>query len=199
MILAKVSEQSTTSLESQLDRYTAGHGRGRLVAEGEDPARISARGALAEAILGLAELGAFLDAREEAFHQHFRRRLRVLLLDGDTPIGSVSLVAKGDSETHEFEYVTVGAARELVAAIERAEKYDGQADCEGRLIQVPQLYLTALALVREEGPVAYYTVTPPYPEFAGPLEPAAFSDFVYTLVEEHRRVLEQGLADEDGQ
>ena len=46
------------------------------------------------------------------FHQHFRRRLRVLLLDGDTPIGSATvLVAKGDSETHEFEYVEiVGAA-----------------------------------------------------------------------------------------
>jgi hypothetical protein len=186
MNIADFPSAAMEILKAGLDRYPAGVGGDRLRRKGINPAHLSARGAIAEARLGLGDLNIFLSTQGEAMDAFFTR-LRVLLFAGDTPIGSAGLF-RADSGDFEVEHVTLGGVEEIVVGLRDMEDFPESVNSEVRLIQVPQIYLSSLALVLNGELRRYYILTPPYQDAAAARTPAAFRGFASRLLEEHQAV-----------
>lgn len=193
MDIAKLLEPEVSTLKAllktHLDQFPVGLGGVRLEEMGINPAQIEARGAIAEARLGLEDLSSFLEATEGALEALFPR-LRVFLVDTEKAIGSVGLL-RTPSGAFEVEHVTLGGVEEIVEGLKDLEDLPESQNAEARLIQVPRLYLSALALVRNGHFVFFRVLTPPYPEAVAARSLEQFRAILGQLVEENRTVFPQ--------
>lgn len=186
MRIADVTSADVDNLKPGLDRFLIGIGRVRLDQQGIDVERINARGGIAEAQLDLEGFKLFLAARGDELDTFFTR-LRVLLFDDEKPIGSAGLLRTA-SDAFEVEHVTMGDVKEIVEGLRDLENLPGSDDSEARLIQVPQIYLSSLVLVRNGEFDSFLILTPPYPKAVAARTPNAFHQFVGQLLEEHSKI-----------
>lgn len=186
MKIADFPSAAEQTLRISLDRYPTGVGGVRLRRKGIELSRLNARGVLAETRLGREDLNRFLSARGEALDAFFTR-LRILLFEGDKPIGSAGLL-RADSGTFQVEHVTLGGGEEIVEGLRTVEEFSESATSEARLIQIPQIYLSSLTLVRNGELGDFLVLTPPYPDGVAARAPSAFRQFVGQLLEEHQGI-----------
>lgn len=182
MKLANLPEQALPNLNTALDQYMAGVGRIRMPS---DDRRIEARGVLAEALLDLESVEDFLEARSDRLESFFDR-YRVLLLKGDELQGSAVVAADGDD--YRVETVEAGGIEGIAPALLQIEQREESTEhLEARLVQIPQIYVTALVLLGEDGVVEYRLLDQPFQgERIAPRGIADFGDLVRRLVGEHR-------------
>jgi len=190
MKLARLPQAALAPLTTGLERYLAGIGHVRLPEQKIVKDQLNARGVLPEARLGIQTL--------EQFYRSFQKRprfdaffsdLRILLFGDDRPVGSAGL-AKTENRDYVLKHVSLGGVDELVQGLAGAEETTGTADHQPRLIQVPQIYLVALALVppAPNRQLSFRVISPPYPEARNARGEDAFRHFVDDLVDEHRRI-----------
>jgi hypothetical protein len=182
------SELSTLKalLRAHLDQFPVGLGGARLEEMGINPTQIEARGAIAEAQLGLEDMSSFLEATDDTLDALFPR-WRVFLFGLEKVIGSVGLLRTPLGE-FEVEHVTLGGWEEIVKGLKDLEDRPESQDSEARLIQIPRLYLSALALIRNGRFVSFRVLTPPYPQAVAAESLTQFRQLLDQLVEENRKI-----------
>lgn len=192
MRIAGVPESAIDDLRKGLNQYLRGVGGVRLNERELPLDSFGARGGIAEAQLGLEDLDFLLYSTGNALDALFTR-LRVLLFEVEKPIGSVGLI-RADPESYVIEHVSLSGAVEIVQGLAAAEQFPESDNCEARLLQMPQVYLTALVLVCNDSPVSFLVLTPPYREGLAARTPTAFREFVIQLIEGRRRVFPPEMA-----
>jgi hypothetical protein len=186
MKIANVPPPVLVSLKASLDQFLVGVGRIRLTPSEFNLSQLNARGGIAEAQLSREDLDSFLSATGDDLDAYFTR-LRVFFFDDENPIGSVGLLRTNPGD-FVVEHVSLGAARQLVDGLGSAELLPESSDCEARLLQVPEIYLSSIVLVRNHSSSTFLVLTPPYPEALAARTPTAFRQFVQKLLAEHQTV-----------
>jgi len=146
----EVTPTALTALQQGLSAFVAGSGADTLNDLEIDPQAVTARGALAEALFGVEQSKVSLEGPRETLDRRFDR-VRVLLFADQTLIGSAGLKRRGDGE-YELEHVTIGEVEELQATLATIEAIEqtSETELDVRLVRVPQLELTGLAVVPAE-------------------------------------------------
>lgn len=186
MRIADVPEPAMEILKTGLDRFMSGLGRTRLGERGITIDHCNARGALSEAQFDPVDLDRLLSASGDALDALFGR-LRVLLFDGERSIGSLGLL-RSASGGYAIEHVSLGGAEQIAEGLAVAEELPGSATCEARLIRMPQIYLTALILVRNGLIDSFVVLDPPYSQGVNARTSSSFGRFVKGLLDEQRRI-----------
>lgn len=187
LVLKEPAERVVSAVTQTLDRYVRSFAATSVLFQDSDPARWNARGVLPEALLSIDGLLAFLETAQSGLERYFDRG-RVLLFEGDQPIGSLGLGVEDEPEV-EVEHVTRGGSQDLVDALTAADHAFAGVEARVRLLRVPALYLEALVLsVGDQSP--RFLVFQPLREATGN-QHVSREDFadgcVRRLLDRHRR------------
>lgn len=144
LVLKEPAERVVDALRQTLDRYVGSFAATSVLFQDSDPARWNARGVVPEAVLSIEGLLAFLETPQGGLESYFDRD-RVLLFEGDSPIGSLGIRVEDEPEV-EVEHVTRGGSQDLVDALTVADQAFAGVVARVRLLRVPALYLEALML-----------------------------------------------------
>lgn len=146
----ELTPAALTVLREGLAAYFAGSGADTLRDLGIAPRAVTARGAFAEALFKVEQGRESLETSHERLDRRFDR-VRVLLFADQRLIGSAGLQRDSDGE-YELEHVTIGEVEELQATLATIEAIDetSEKEVDVRLVRVPQLELTGLAVVPAE-------------------------------------------------
>lgn len=191
MKLFQLSDEARSRVTSEFDRHLLDLGLNPIGGSREDPTARSPV-TLQEATIPLDGIPDFLEARGEELDRYFTRTRTVLFGPGG-PVGSMILddVMAIESGTG-HALIELGGAEPLVAALADAESREAEKttprDPEPRLVRMPQIYLSALLLVGEDGEEQYQVLSPPYQEHQTPKSAEEFAAFVEELLAEHRKI-----------
>lgn len=169
----ELSSTVVSLLQEHLNRYLSGVGADRMRRGDlpEDaPQTLEGRGVLAEAQLSPRRVPAFLQARGDNYDEYFTRRR--VLLDNDGEIVGSAVVDLSGIEP-EVVAIEAGGVESLLEALHDDDLLGDDDPGEARIVRIPDLYLTVLAVISGDE-VRYQVLEPPGQERPSAQSPEEF-------------------------